>query len=122
MGMVLQKLKPHSFYLQETCGKLWVFPNKSLHFEKDTTNIKTKLEHSRIGASFLVGLKVHFTVERKTAFPIDDLDTSKLSLFDEDLSLSAHKRDRGIRWIARKRRRRGPGLSPGEAVTVVRRV
>lgn len=41
--------------------------------------------------------------DRATAFPIDALDMSKLSLFDED----RHKRDTGIRWIARKRRRRG---------------
>nr|GMD45395.1 uncharacterized protein LOC109191297 [Ipomoea batatas]GMD45396.1 uncharacterized protein LOC109191297 [Ipomoea batatas] len=33
---------------------------------------------------------------------------SKLSLFDEDRTLSAHKRDRGIRWIAWKWRRCGP--------------
>nr|GLL30624.1 uncharacterized protein LOC109191297 [Ipomoea trifida] len=45
--------------------------------------------------------------DRATAFPIDALDMSKLSLFDEDRPLSAHKRDSGIRWIARKRRRRG---------------
>nr|GMC87194.1 hypothetical protein Iba_chr04dCG17870 [Ipomoea batatas] len=30
---------------------------------------------------------VHFTVERKTVFPIDALDMSKLSLFDEDRPL-----------------------------------
>nr|GMD48438.1 LIM domain-containing protein [Ipomoea batatas] len=87
----------------------------SLHFEKDAANIKTKAEHSRIGAGFLVVLKVHFTVERKTAFPIDNLDTSNLSLFDEDRSLSAHKQDRGILWIARKRRRRGPRSVSGRS-------
>nr|GLL41264.1 putative F-box protein PP2-B12 isoform X4 [Ipomoea trifida] len=31
--------------------------------------------------------RVHFTVERKTVFPIDALDMSKLSLFDEDRPL-----------------------------------
>nr|GMD47290.1 LIM domain-containing protein [Ipomoea batatas] len=37
------------------------------------------------------------------------------SLFDEDRSLSAHKQDRGILWIARKRRRRGPRSISGRS-------
>lgn len=44
--------------------------------------------------------------DRATAFSVDALDMSKLSLFEEDRSLSVGKRDR-THWIAGKRRRRG---------------
>ncbi|PSR85983.1 4-coumarate--CoA ligase-like [Actinidia chinensis var. chinensis] len=45
--------------------------------------------------------------DRATSFPIDALDMSRLSLFDaDDRSMSSHKRG-SLRWIARKRRRRG---------------
>ncbi|XP_057460889.1 uncharacterized protein LOC130751321 [Actinidia eriantha] len=45
--------------------------------------------------------------DRATSFPIDALDMSRLSLFDaDDRSASSHKRG-SLRWIARKRRRRG---------------
>lgn len=46
--------------------------------------------------------------DRGTSFSIEALDISRLSLFDDDrpLSSAAHKRD-GVRWFARKRRRRG---------------
>lgn len=44
--------------------------------------------------------------DRATAFPVDALDMSKLSLFEEDRPLSVRKRDR-THWIAGKRRRRG---------------
>nr|GMD47238.1 LIM domain-containing protein [Ipomoea batatas] len=40
---------------------------------------------------------------------------SKLSFFDEDRPLSAHKWDRGIRWIARKRHRCGPRSVSGRS-------
>nr|GLL37672.1 uncharacterized protein LOC109191297 [Ipomoea trifida] len=40
---------------------------------------------------------------------------SKLSLFDEDRSLSAHKRDRGIRKIARKWHLRRPRSISGRS-------
>ncbi|KAL7172133.1 hypothetical protein ACSBR2_031765 [Camellia fascicularis] len=43
--------------------------------------------------------------DRTTSFPIDSLDMSRLSLFDDDRSMSSHKRE-SLRWIARKRRRR----------------
>ncbi|XP_010259559.1 PREDICTED: uncharacterized protein LOC104598949 [Nelumbo nucifera] len=46
--------------------------------------------------------------DRATAFSIDSLDMSKLSLFEDERTPGArpHKRD-NFRWIARKRRRRG---------------
>ncbi|XP_052175436.1 uncharacterized protein LOC127790175 [Diospyros lotus] len=44
--------------------------------------------------------------DRTTSFPIDALDMTKLTLFDDDRSISSHKRD-SLHWIARKRRRRG---------------
>ncbi|XP_059625673.1 uncharacterized protein LOC132268832 isoform X2 [Cornus florida] len=44
--------------------------------------------------------------DRATSFTIDAIDMSKLSLFDEDRPISAHKRE-SLRWIDRKRRRRG---------------
>ncbi|XP_019188190.1 PREDICTED: uncharacterized protein LOC109182515 isoform X2 [Ipomoea nil] len=48
--------------------------------------------------------------DRATSFPFDAIDFSKLSLFDDDRPLSAHKRG-GLRWRARKRRRRGGSRS-----------
>ncbi|KAL6339545.1 hypothetical protein AAG906_034630 [Vitis piasezkii] len=46
--------------------------------------------------------------DRKTSFPIDALDISKLSLLEDDKPASSAPRNRGnVRWIARKRRRRG---------------
>ncbi|CAH9112561.1 unnamed protein product [Cuscuta europaea] len=44
--------------------------------------------------------------DRATSFPVDALDMSKLSLFEDDRSFSVHKRD-SSRWMAGKRRRRG---------------
>ncbi|XP_057963888.1 uncharacterized protein LOC131155022 isoform X2 [Malania oleifera] len=45
--------------------------------------------------------------DRATSFSLDNLDMSKLSLFDDDRSYAApHKREK-FRWIARKRRRCG---------------
>ncbi|XP_059625230.1 uncharacterized protein LOC132268394 [Cornus florida] len=44
--------------------------------------------------------------DRATSFTIDAIDELKLSLFDEDRPISAHKRE-SLRWIDRKRWRRG---------------
>lgn len=44
--------------------------------------------------------------DRTTSIPIEALDMSKLSLFEEDKPLSVHKRE-NLRLIAGKRRRRG---------------
>ncbi|KAK2990632.1 hypothetical protein RJ640_019912 [Escallonia rubra] len=45
--------------------------------------------------------------DRTTSFPIESLDMSKLSLFDDDRVLSTRNRRDSFSWIARKRRRRG---------------
>lgn len=46
--------------------------------------------------------------DRATSFSIENLDMSKLSLFDDDVSRSSFKLKRErMHWMARKRRRRG---------------
>ncbi|CAK9136261.1 unnamed protein product [Ilex paraguariensis] len=44
---------------------------------------------------------------RATSFPIDAIDMSRLSLRDDDRSMSAAHKRGSFSWIARKRRRRG---------------
>lgn len=75
-------------------------------FQLPVTHPKTLDSDSSKPYSNGLHSKRHCRADRATSFSIETLDMSKLSLFDEDRPLSAHKRD-SLRWFARKRRRRG---------------
>ncbi|GFZ04588.1 hypothetical protein Acr_17g0001600 [Actinidia rufa] len=72
-------------------------PTTPKTLDSDTTNTTSKPYYT----------KRPCLSDRATSFPMDALDMSRLSLFDaDDRSASSHKRG-SLRWIARKRRRRG---------------
>ncbi|KAA8543095.1 hypothetical protein F0562_021410 [Nyssa sinensis] len=88
-------------------------PNTPKTLDSDTYNSSKPYSTTTVSSNGLLSKRPCLS-DRATSFPIDSLDMSKLSLFDDDRAISANKGG-SIRWIARKRRRRGSRSMSGRS-------